>query len=115
MSEFRKKHTFDQRLAEAERIKEKYPARMPVIVSATKDLPKPDKSKYLVPGDLTAGQFIFILRRRIKLPSEQAMFMFVGKGILAPSNALFSDIYANHRDDDQFLYVSISSENTFGQ
>ena len=115
MSDFRRKHTFEQRLSEAKRIKEKYPARIPVIVSAADSLPSLDKKKYLVPGDLTCSQFLYVLRRRIKLSPEKAMFMFIGRGVLAPSSALVSDVYPKYRDPDQFLYVAISGENTFGR
>ena len=33
--------------------------------------------RYLVPADLTVGQFIYVIRKRIKLPPERAIFIFV--------------------------------------
>jgi GABA(A) receptor-associated protein len=38
-----------------------------------------DKRKFLVPNDITVAQFMWIIRRRIQLPSEKAIFLFVGK------------------------------------
>uniref|UniRef100_A0A8C9KWV8 Gamma-aminobutyric acid receptor-associated protein n=1 Tax=Serinus canaria TaxID=9135 RepID=A0A8C9KWV8_SERCA len=36
-----------------------------------------DKKKYLVPSDLTVGQFYFLIRKRIHLRAEDALFFFV--------------------------------------
>ena len=123
------------------------------------DIPTIDKKKYLVPSvcaiytssilysdhrvwstevdmlviqDLTVGQFVYVIRKRIKLAPEKAIFIFVDE-ILPPTAALMSAIYEEHkyvvvffiaplyfdpchfRDEDNFLYVSYSGENTFGQ
>ena len=68
-----------------------------------------------MPNDLTIGQFQYVIRKRIKLAPEQAIFLFVGKGTLAPSNAPLQQMYDKHKDADDFLYMTYSSENTFGQ
>ena len=44
-------------------------------------LPGIDKKKYLVPGDLTVGQFVYVIRKRIKLEHEKTLFIFIN-GIL---------------------------------
>lgn len=115
---FKKEYTLEQRKQESDRIKSKYPDRVPVIaeVNDVKTLNSLDKSKYLVPSDLTIGQLQFVLRKRIKLPANQAMFLFVGcKNTTNPSTAsLLSTLYDECKDEDGFLYVTISSENTFG-
>lgn len=67
-----------------------------------------------MPVDLTVGQFVYVIRKRIKLPSEKAIFIFVND-ILPPTAALISTIYEEHKDDDGFLYVLYSGENTFGE
>lgn len=33
--------------------------------------------RYLVPADLTVGQFVYVVRKRIKLSAEKAIFVFV--------------------------------------
>ena len=82
--------------------------------------------------DLTVGQFVYVTRKRIKLAPEKAIFIFVDE-VLPPTAALMSAIYEEHkcvqfiivaspltgadpyrRDEDGFLYVSYSGENTFG-
>ena len=115
MSKFKKEHSFEKRKAEAQRILSKYPDRIPVICEKADGSPIPDidKKKYLVPADLTVGQFIYVIRKRIKLPPETALFIFI-RGVLPPTAALISTVYAEHREDDSFLYITYSGENTFG-
>ena len=40
--------------------------------------------RYLVPADLTVGQFVYVVRKRIKLSAEKAIFIFV-KDVLPPT------------------------------
>lgn len=63
---------------------------------------------------MTIGQFVYVIRKRINLPPEKAIFIFVND-ILPPTAATVSSIYAEHKDEDGFLYVLYSSENTFGE
>ncbi|KAL2649561.1 hypothetical protein R1flu_017689 [Riccia fluitans] len=114
-SSFKKEHPLEKRQAEASRIRNKYPDRIPVIVERAEksDIPDIDKKKYLVPADLTVGQFVFVIRKRIKLSAEKAIFIFV-RNVLPPTAAMMSAIYDEHKDDDGFLYLTYSGENTFG-
>jgi GABA(A) receptor-associated protein len=45
------------------------------------DIPDIDKKKYLVPADLTVGQFHYVIRKRIKLAPEKALFLFCSNTI----------------------------------
>jgi GABA(A) receptor-associated protein len=71
------------------------------------------KNRYLVPADLTVGQFVYVIRKRIRLSPEKAIFVFV-RNVLPPTAALMSSVYEDHKDEDGFLYVTYSGENTFG-
>jgi GABA(A) receptor-associated protein len=59
------------------------------------------------------GQFIYVIRKRLTLPPEKALFTFVGNAI-PPSGTLMREIYAQQADKDGFLYVKYSGESTFG-
>ena len=115
MSEFKSKYTFEQRQDEASRILNKYPDRVPVIVEMYRNgsTPSLDRNRFLVPADLTMGQLTYIIRKRIKLPSEQALYTFVGNSFM---NAQFTigDVYEKNKDLDGFLYIVASVENVFG-
>ncbi|CAF2042530.1 unnamed protein product [Brassica rapa subsp. narinosa] len=112
---FKLSNPLEIRMAESTRIREKYQDRVPVIVEKAEqsDVPDIDKKKYLVPADLTVGQFVYVVRKRIKLGAEKAIFVFV-KNTLPPTAALMSAIYEEHKDEDGFLYMTYSGENTFG-
>merc|ERR1712159_760709 len=114
-SAFKQEHPLEKRQAEAARIREKYHDRIPVIVEKAEksDIPDLDKKKYLVPADLTVGQFVYVIRKRIKLSPEKAIFIFVNN-VLPPTAALMSSIYEEHKDEDGFLYIVYSGENTLG-
>uniref|UniRef100_A0A6N2LHQ8 Autophagy-related protein n=1 Tax=Salix viminalis TaxID=40686 RepID=A0A6N2LHQ8_SALVM len=114
-SSFKLDHALERRQAEASRIREKHPDRVPVIVekAGRSDVPDIDKKKYLVPADLTVGQFVYVVRKRIKLSPEKAIFVFV-KNTLPPTAALMSVLYEENKDEDGFLYMTYSGENTFG-
>lgn len=114
-SQFKDDHSLEHRKEESARIRAKFSDRIPVICERVEDsdIPNIDKRKYLVPSDLTVGQFVYVIRRRIHLPSEKAIFIFV-KDILPPTAALMSTIYDQYKDEDGFLYVVYSGENTFG-
>ncbi|KAG5353361.1 ubiquitin-like protein atg8 [Termitomyces sp. Mn162] len=119
-SKFKDEHPFEKRKAEAERIRQKYPDRIPVICEKADrtDIPTIDKKKYLVPSvsfslpifrqvtatqpriqDLTVGQFVYVIRKRIKLAPEKAIFIFVDE-VLPPTAALMSAIYEEHKYDN---------------
>ena len=51
------------------------------------------------------GQFCYVIRKRIKLAPEKAIFIFVNE-VLPPTAALMSSIYDEHKDEDGFLYIT---------
>jgi GABA(A) receptor-associated protein len=72
-----------------------------------------DKKKYLVPVDLTLGQFVYVIRKRLALPPEQAIYISVN-GTIPPAASLMSTIYSENKDSDGFLYCTYTGENVFG-
>jgi len=113
---FKEEHTLEKRTAEATRIRDKYPDRIPVIVeraAKSDNVPDIDKKKYLVPSDLTVGQFVYVVRKRIKLDAEKAIYIFVNN-VLPPTAAFMSALYEEQKDPDGFLYLTYSGENYFG-
>lgn len=115
MPSFKDLNTFEKRREEAVRIRAKFPGKIPVIVERARgsDIPEIDKSKFLVPGDLTIGQFVFVIRKRLILPPDKALFVFVGS-MLPPTAAMLKEVADVYCDRDGFLYVTYSGESTFG-
>jgi GABA(A) receptor-associated protein len=113
---FKRTHDFNQRLNESKRIISKYPDRVPIICQRSgHNLPEMDKHKFLVPHELTMGQFIYVIRRRMSLKPEIGVFCSVGENHIMPNITLpISSCLLSYADDDGFLYVTYSGENTFG-
>ncbi|CAF90119.1 unnamed protein product, partial [Tetraodon nigroviridis] len=103
---FQERHSFEERREESAKTRSKYPDRVPVsgpprrprvrVVICVcvcgggvgqvivEKVPKSqimdvDKQKYLLPSDLSVGQFMFLIRKRIQLPPEKAVFLCVDK------------------------------------
>ena len=108
---YKKNNSFEERKSESNRIRIKYHNRIPVIVEVI-DL-KLDKSKYLVPCDFTASQFLCIIRKRIKIMPETALFILINNSFPLATSTM-SMLYKEHKDKDGFLYMVLSLENTFG-
>lgn len=98
-----------------ETIKLKYPDRIPVIVNKSKNSNAPDldKHKYLVPIDLTLGQFIYVIRKRMEISPEQAIFVFC-KDTLPPTSMIMEELYNGYKNSNEFLELTYNIENTFG-
>ena len=115
--DFKLNYTFDQRLKEAIRIKEKYPDKIPIIcqrsIYAGDDCPSINKRKYLVSRDVTIAHFIFMIRKLFNLNSEKGLFLFV-EGNALPCSYTIEKVYDIYKDNDYFLYVTYTFENTFG-
>ena len=102
-------------MTQVEKFKKKYPDRIPIIVNRYKDciLPDLEKNKYLVPKDMKINGFIYVIRRKIEITSEKALFITIN-GELCPSNSTLEEIYNKHQNDDGYLYIDYSGEHTFG-
>ena len=110
------KNTLEARKTESDRILKKFPNRIPIVTEKcgdNPDIPLIDKNKFLVPKDLTLGQYAYVIRKRLKLNSEHGIFYFINNKML-PMGDNIANIYHNEKDDDGFLYISYGGENTFG-
>ncbi|XP_077240483.1 autophagy-related protein 8i-like [Tasmannia lanceolata] len=112
---FKQEFSLEERLVESQDMLSKYPDRVPVVVErySKTDLPEMEKKKYLVPRDMSVGQFIHILSSRLHLTPGKALFVFV-KNTLPQTASLMVSVYESFKDEDGFLYMCYSSEKTFG-
>jgi hypothetical protein len=85
----------------------KYPDRIPVII-------KNENVKLLVKSELPMREFMVTMRKKIKISSKQAIFIFVKGGILPAMNITIGELYNMYRSDDSILYIEYKIENTFG-
>ena len=115
IKDFKNKYSVDYRIKESERLKQKYPDRIPIILDkqVNSDIQNIDKQKYLVPNDFTVGQFYFLIRKRLNINKEQALFLMINN-IMITNSSLISQLYKEYKDKDGFLYITYQGENVFG-
>tara|TARA_B110000483_G_C18038062_1_gene481449 strand:+ start:255 stop:593 length:339 start_codon:yes stop_codon:yes gene_type:complete len=108
-------YNFEKTLDETTKIRKKYPDRVPVYIKRAIgcEFSLIDKNKFLVPNDLTIGSFITVIRKRIKLPPEKALFIFINN-VLPPLTSLVISLYNDMKDRDGFLYIYYNGESVFG-
>lgn len=107
------KFTPQERANESMRLRRKYTDRVPVIIKPTGGLVV-EKYKFLIPNDLTLGQFAHTMRNYTKtLKAEAALYYFINNQ-LVPMSMLLSQIDKQHTSEDGFLYMDVAIESTFG-
>jgi len=114
---FKQNISFQERLEQSERLRQKYPDKIPIICEKNKNekrINKMEKTKFLVNSAMTSGHFLAVIRSKIKLENHVALFIFYGNSELVSNSELLSDVYLKLKDRDGFLYANYSSENTFG-
>lgn len=116
-SYYKTTHGFESRCAESLLVRSAHPKRIPVLVerspSASAHTPLLNNVKFLPQADCTVHHLLGVLRSRIVMPSAMAIFVFVGD--VSPSGSVtLADLDAKYRDDDGFLYLKYSVEETQG-
>lgn len=104
----------EKRKKVSEGILKRYSDRVPVILKKYKPSdPDCEKCKYLVPDNLTIGKFMYEIRKNVKVTPEQSIFLYIDN-IHPPTSELVSNLYSKYKNEDGFLYIIYTSENTFG-
>jgi GABA(A) receptor-associated protein len=124
---FQEKYSLEYRRGQTNKVKIKYPDRIPIIITKNKESHIADISneKFLVPESLTICQLIKVIRDRIKINQYEAINIFVvtldNNEILPPSSSSVLSIYNEHVESkkthpkyDGYLYIVYSGENVFG-
>lgn len=99
----------------------RYPNRIPVIIREIKNGPtvNPSRNKFLVLRQNTIAQFLAINRKELSgLDSMSSIFLFISNGagseVIPRQTDTFESIYNTYKDQDGFLYISVSYESCFG-
>uniref|UniRef100_A0A8C4R3S0 GABA(A) receptor-associated protein b n=1 Tax=Eptatretus burgeri TaxID=7764 RepID=A0A8C4R3S0_EPTBU len=108
--QYKEEHPFEKRRSEGEKIRKKYPDRVPVVAKHENKLIN-DIDKY---KKKLIGQFYFLIRKRIHLRAEDALFFFVNN-VIPPTSATMGQLYQEHHEEDFFLYIAYSDESVYGQ
>jgi hypothetical protein len=108
--------TVTQRIAEFKKVSALYPEKYPIIVISEDPQLQLEKQKYMVVKTMTFGEFAAIIRARLTLAPDTALFYFVGKykKCVHHSQSIgeLAKEYAN--EDDKFLAIYFRGESAFG-
>ena len=119
-SQFKKEFDEKTRIEQFDKIKKKFPDKIPIICEKAPKthLKSIEKIKYLVPKDTKVGEFSRSFRKKIDLNEKEAFYLLVheGKGFVSiTSDRSLSNIYDTYKDKtDGFLYLVYSAEETWG-
>ena len=114
---YQKAKTLEERKREFQTVMEANPDKIAIICEKA---PKShildiEKSKYLVKNDVTLNQFSLMIRKKLKIEKEQALFFLInGKKSLSGDNSM-QEIYNKYKNDDGFLYIAYAGEEIWGQ
>jgi len=97
----------------------KYPDRIPVrlIRDEKKDTPELERYKYLIPREMTVGQFMHVVRSKMVMKSTKALFFLISTGndhFIPPTSQILSEIHDPYQDEKGILNIVYATENTFG-
>ena len=112
-SQFKEKYTFEERQKQSLNIFNKYKDSIPIYIDFTNFSKTTEKSKFVIPNGFTIGQLLTAIRMKMSLNPASALFLFINNRLI-PVTTVISTLYETNKDDDGFLYVSCSEENTFG-
>ncbi|XP_074118622.1 microtubule-associated protein 1 light chain 3 gamma [Sminthopsis crassicaudata] len=114
---FKQRKSLATRKEEVAGFRAKFPSKIPVIVERyqkEKYLPPLDKTKFLVPQELTMTQFLTIIRSRMVLTATEAFYLLVNNKSLTSMSVTMAEIYRDYKDEDGFVYITYASQEMFG-
>lgn len=99
----------------SDRIIEKYTNRYPILLWTLGSNIIIKKRKFIVPGNITIGQFLYVLRKQlIDFNSSEGLFLIVeGVDIMLPSNQIIEKVWKEYNVNG-FIRLALTKENTFG-
>ena len=101
---------------EVSMILQKHPNRIPVYITksySSNDIPDISRNKFLIPSEFLVSEFIYSIRKWIKLRPEQAIFIFINYSTPSYTDTM-GQVYSLYKKSDGLLHITYSAENTFG-
>ena len=115
--EFRQKNTLEQRIEQYEKIKNNYADKIPIILERGNNctINKIIKTKYILSYSVTMAEFMKIIRGKLELDPERALFFLADGKYSLSANEDLGNVYEKYKDSqDGFLYMTYSEEIVYG-
>ena len=110
---FKSQNFYETRKEVAEKIREQYPDRYPVIVELDPRASKVLlilKRKFLVPGDIPLFKFMIEVRKLISIGRQAPLAVMVESGQMISGDTRMDVLYERFKDPDGFLYILFSGD-----
>ena len=107
--------TFEERKEEYQKVIEEHPGKIGVICEKApkSKIADIEKTKYLINEEFNLTQFTSIIRKKLNMDKEDALFFLVnGKKSLTGTDTML-EIYKKYKDED-FLYIAYAAEEVWG-
>ena len=113
--EYKKNTSIDERRKQYNMIKSKHHDKIPIIIEFDKTLNQP-YIKILVESTTYVSELIYFIKNKIHLSPEKGIFLLTDDKVMLSSN---QSLYLIHNsmmntNEDNFLYIFVNLENTFG-
>lgn len=108
--------SLEERQTQSFRLIKRFPSKYPIVIDrASRRDPIIDKNKYIIQADTTIAQLVYLLRKRMTLSPDKALFFF-WDGTILSGNMTISQLHhlSNLKHNDGFTYLFYSLESTFG-
>jgi GABA(A) receptor-associated protein len=99
------------------KILDKYDDRVPIFVFKSRRdnaLNNIDKNKYIVPTNLTAGDLLNIIRKKLDINQEVSICLFINDKIMVSNSEKIGVLYEEYKNEDNLLNIYYCGENSFG-
>ena len=113
---YKKALNLEKRIEEFNKVKSSTNDKIPIICEKDpkSDIIEMEKTKFLVNPEMNVSQFETLIRRKLKLNKESALFFVVNGKHAIIGTQLFSEIYEKFKDEDGFLYIAYANEQIWG-
>ena len=115
--EFKNKNPLEKRKEQFNKINNEYEGKIPIILERANKctINKVIKTKYILSNTLTLAEFIKIIREKLELEPERALFFLANGKYSISTNENLGNIYEKYKDkEDGFLYMTYSEEIVYG-
>lgn len=114
--EFKMMHTFETRQKDSTRIVAKYPDKAPLIVekSDSSDVSDLKNNKWIIRKDLTIGQLMYIIKKRIKFAPEEILIVWINNKYMPSISETIGNLYNKYVDKDGWMYITYSKKEFLG-
>ena len=116
---YNKTLTFETRENESRKIIEQNPNKVPIIClkDPNSHLIEMKKTRYLLDKSFTISQFTSLIKQKLKLNSNEALFLIAkkrNKNYSLAGDIPMSQAYDEFKEKDGFLYILYTSKEIWG-